>query len=143
MVLIEKEEEWADCAKSYAKNTREELIGISMEPQRRITRKHIFDNGTRDANLSYENELKRKLFYSLDRIIVEISERFQQLQNLTDKFAYLTPAILLDTKCNKDNASAEIDVQDFKLQRLQMRAFIAATATGNENKLMNVDSLEL
>ncbi|XP_023221032.1 uncharacterized protein LOC111622842 [Centruroides sculpturatus] len=143
MVLIEKREGWADGAVNYAKNLCEEL-GISMKPQRRITRRHIFDDGTRDANLSYENELRRKLFYSLNRIIVEIRERFQQLQNLADKFAYLTPAILLDsddTKCNLDYVSAEIDEQDFKLERLRLRTFIAAT--GNENKLINADSLEL
>lgn len=88
--------------------------------------------------MSCENELRRKLFSSLDRIIVEIHERFQQLQNFTDKFAFLTPAILLDpddTKCNLDYASVEIDEQDFKLERLRLRTFIAAT--GNENKLIN------
>ncbi|XP_067144934.1 52 kDa repressor of the inhibitor of the protein kinase-like [Centruroides vittatus] len=143
MVLIEKREEWANGAVSYAKNMCEEL-SISMEPQRRITRRHIFYDGTRDANLSCENELRRKLFSSLNRIIVEIRERFQQLQNLADKFAYLTPAILLDsddTKCNLDYVSAEIDEQDFKLERLRLRTFIAAT--GNENKLINVNPLEL
>lgn len=143
MILTEKREEWADGAVSYAKNMCEEL-GISVEPQRRITRKHIFEDGTRDANLSCENELRRKLFSSLDRIIVEIHERFHQLQKLTDKFAYLTPAILLDpdsTKCNLDYASVEIDEQDFKLEQLRLRTFVAAT--GNENKLINADSLEL
>lgn len=92
-------------------------------------------------NLSCENELRRKLFSSLDRIIVEIRERFQQLKNLTDKFAYLTPAILLDpdnTECYLDYASDEIDEQDFKLERLRLRTFVAAT--GNENKLVNADS---
>ncbi|CAH2092540.1 unnamed protein product [Euphydryas editha] len=76
-------------------------------------------------------------------ICVEIRERFQQLQNLANKFAYLTPAILLDsddTICNLDYASAEIDEQDFKLERHRLRTFIAAT--GNENKY-NADSLEL
>ncbi|KAH9638834.1 hypothetical protein HF086_012787 [Spodoptera exigua] len=142
IILIEKREEWADCAVSYAKNMCEEL-GISIEP-RRIRRKHIFDDGSRDADLSCENKLRRKLFSSLDRIIVEIRERFQQLQKLTDKFAYLSPAILLDpddTKCNLDYASVEIDEQDFMLERHRLRTFVAAT--GNENKLINADSLEL
>lgn len=110
-----------------------EELGISIKPRRRITRKHIFDDGTRGANLSCENELRRKLFSSLDRVIVEIRERFQQLQNLTDKFVYLTPAILLDpdnTECNLDYASDEIDEQGFKLEKLRLRTFVAAT--GNE-----------
>lgn len=143
MILTEKREEWANGAVSYAKNMCEEL-GISIKPRRRITRKHIFDDGTRDADLSCENELRRKLFSSLDRVIAEIRERFQQLQNLTDKFAYLTPAILLDpdnTECNLDYASDEIDEQDFKLERLRLRTFVVAT--GNENELINADSLEL
>ncbi|GBP40145.1 hypothetical protein EVAR_20287_1 [Eumeta japonica] len=121
MILTEKREEW-----------------------RRIIKRHIFDDGTRNANLSCENELRRKLFSSLDRITVELRERFQQLQNLADKFAYLTPVILLDpddTKCNLDYASVEIDEQDFELEQHQLRTFVAAT--GNENKLINADSLEL
>ncbi|XP_067134257.1 uncharacterized protein [Centruroides vittatus] len=143
MVLIEKREEWADGAVSYAKNMCDEL-GISMEPQRCITRRHISDDRTRDANLSSENELKGKLFSPLNRIIVEIREGFQQLQNLADKFAYLIPDTLLDsddTKCNLDYVSAEIDEQDLKLERLRLRTFIAATR--NENKLINVNPLEL
>ena len=74
---------------------------------------------------------------------MEIRERFQQLQNLTDKFEYLTPAILLDpdnTECNLDYASDEID-EHLKLKRFRLRTFVAAT--GNENKLINADSLEL
>ena len=96
MVLTEKKEKWANSAVGYAKNMFEDL-GISIKPRKRITRKHIYDDGTRDANLACENELRRKLFSSLDTVIVESRELFQQLQNLTDKFAYLTPpAILID-----------------------------------------------
>ena len=95
MILTEKREEWSNGAVGYAKNMCEEL-GISINPRRRITRKRIFENGTRDANLSCENELIRKLFSSLDTVVVKSRELFQQLPNLTDKFAYLTPAILLD-----------------------------------------------
>lgn len=47
MILTEKREEWADGAVGYAKNMCEEL-GISINPRRRITRKNIFDDGTRD-----------------------------------------------------------------------------------------------
>lgn len=88
--------------------------------------------------------MRRKLFSSLDRIIVEIHERFHRLQKLADKFAYLTPAILLDPdsiKCNLDYASVEIDEKDFKLEPLRLRTIVAAA--GNETKLINADSLEL
>lgn len=141
-LLIEKREEFVEGAISYAKNMCEDL-GISMEPQRRKTRRHIFDDGGRDANLSYENELKRNLLSSLDKIIVEIRERFQQLRNLAEKFTYLTPAILLDSdnECNLDYGSAEINEQDFKVERVRLRAFVAAT--GNEKKLIDGDILAL
>lgn len=63
---------------------------------------------------------------------------------MAHKFSYLTLAILLDlgdTECNLEYKSAEIDKQDFKIERVRLRAFVAAT--GNKNKVINVDPLRL
>ncbi|GFU72275.1 hypothetical protein TNCV_3224501 [Trichonephila clavipes] len=46
-------------------------------------RKHIFGDGSKDVQLSYEDYLRRTMFSSIDRVIAEIRERFQQLQNRT------------------------------------------------------------
>ena len=55
IILTKKWEEWTHGAISYAKTICEKL-GISLEPQRPIKRKLIFDDGSRDAQLSWENE---------------------------------------------------------------------------------------
>ncbi|GFW35050.1 uncharacterized protein TNCV_5066161 [Trichonephila clavipes] len=76
-----KREEFVDNALIYAKSLCEELE-ISFGPPRRIRRKHIFGDGSKDVQLSYEVDLRRTMFSSIDRVTAEIRERFQQLQTL-------------------------------------------------------------
>ncbi|GFX84966.1 uncharacterized protein TNCV_4997961 [Trichonephila clavipes] len=78
----------------YAKSLREELEN-SFEPPKRIRRKHIFGDGSKDVQLSYEEDLRRTMFFSIDRVTAEIRERFQQLQNLAQKYAFLRPEVIL------------------------------------------------
>ncbi|GFV91104.1 uncharacterized protein TNCV_896251 [Trichonephila clavipes] len=59
--LEAKREESADDALIYAKSLREELE-ISFEPPRRIRRKHIYGDGSKDVQLSYEVDLRRTMF---------------------------------------------------------------------------------
>ncbi|GFV36930.1 hypothetical protein TNCV_1940161 [Trichonephila clavipes] len=54
----------------------------------RIRRKHIFVDGSKDVQLFYEDDLRRTMFTSIDRVNGEIRERFQQLQNLAQKYAF-------------------------------------------------------
>ncbi|GFX85105.1 uncharacterized protein TNCV_4979601 [Trichonephila clavipes] len=84
-VLETKREEFVDEALIYAKSLCEELE-ISFEPPRRIRRKHIFGDGSKDVQLSFEDDLKRTMFSSIDRVTAEIRER---LQNLAQKYALL------------------------------------------------------
>ncbi|GFS97329.1 uncharacterized protein TNCV_1824881 [Trichonephila clavipes] len=81
-VLEAKREEFVDNALIYAKSLCEGLE-ISFEPPRRIRRKHTFD-------------LRRTTFSSIDRVTVDIRERFQQLQNLAQKYALLRPEVILN-----------------------------------------------
>ncbi|GFW26938.1 uncharacterized protein TNCV_1377781 [Trichonephila clavipes] len=83
-VLESKREEFMNDALIYAESLCEEL-GISFEFPRRIRRKHIFGDGSKDVHLSYEDDLKRTMFSSIDRVTAENRERFQQLQNLAQK----------------------------------------------------------
>ncbi|GFW50452.1 uncharacterized protein TNCV_2887571 [Trichonephila clavipes] len=76
-----KREEFVDNALIYAKSLCEELE-ISSEPPRRIRRKNTFGDGSKDVQLSYEDDLRRTMFSSIDRVTVEIRERFQHVQNL-------------------------------------------------------------
>ncbi|GFV48153.1 uncharacterized protein TNCV_3554321 [Trichonephila clavipes] len=66
-VLEEKREEYVDDALIYAKSLREEFE-ISFESPRRIKRKHIFGDGSKDVQLSYEDGLRRTMLSSIDRI---------------------------------------------------------------------------
>ncbi|GFS95096.1 uncharacterized protein TNCV_2704571 [Trichonephila clavipes] len=47
--------------RGYAKSLCDELE-ISFEPPRRIRRKHIFGDGSKDVQLSYEDDLRRTMF---------------------------------------------------------------------------------
>jgi hypothetical protein len=83
----------------YAKSLCEEL-GISSEPPRQIRGRHIFGDGSADVGLwlSYENELRRTIFTSVDRVTAEIRDRFHHLQNLAQKYAFLMPAVMLGSE---------------------------------------------
>ncbi|GFV76933.1 uncharacterized protein TNCV_690031 [Trichonephila clavipes] len=69
-VLEAKREEFVADALIYAKSLCEEF-GISFEPP------------------------KRTIFSSIDRVTAEIREKFQQLQNLAQKYAFLRPEVIL------------------------------------------------
>lgn len=141
-VLIEKRNELIDNAVSYAKQMCEDL-DVSTEPRSRTMRKQKFEYGSGGAALSYEDELRRKLFSSLDRITMEIQERFQQLQNLAVTFACITPAVLLDSDdptCNLDHAD-QVDEKDFKIERVRLRTYVVAA--NKENELIKAGPLEL
>ncbi|GFV82522.1 actin-binding LIM protein 1 [Trichonephila clavipes] len=70
-------------------------LEISFELPRRIRMKHIFGDGCKDDQLSYEYDLRKTMFSAIDRITAEIRERFQQLQNLAQKYAFLKPKVIL------------------------------------------------
>ncbi|GFV70544.1 uncharacterized protein TNCV_4957931 [Trichonephila clavipes] len=87
LTVRSKREDFVDDDLIYAKSLCEELE-ISFEPPRRIRRKHIFGDGSENVQLSYEDDLRRTMFSSTDRVTAEIRERFQQLQNLAQKYAF-------------------------------------------------------
>ncbi|GFV55243.1 uncharacterized protein TNCV_2212621 [Trichonephila clavipes] len=85
----------ANLKKDELKLVAEELkltvpeLEISFEPPRRIRRIHIFGDGSKDVQLLYEDDLRRTMFSSIDRVTAETRERFQQLQSLAQKYAFL------------------------------------------------------
>ncbi|GFX74166.1 uncharacterized protein TNCV_2911991 [Trichonephila clavipes] len=86
------------------KNDRATELEI-FEPSRRIRRKHIFGDGSKDVHASYEDDLRRTMFSSIDRETAEIRGRFQQLQNLTQKHAFLRHEVILSmVELNLDQA---------------------------------------
>ncbi|GFX40675.1 uncharacterized protein TNCV_1217981 [Trichonephila clavipes] len=93
-VLEAKREEFVDDALICTKSLCEKLE-ISFEPPRRIRRKHIFGDGSKDDQLSYEDDLRRSMFSSVHRVTAKIRERFQKVQNLAQKYAFLRPEVIL------------------------------------------------
>ncbi|GFV65170.1 uncharacterized protein TNCV_2701121 [Trichonephila clavipes] len=91
-----------------------EELEISFEPLRRIRRNHIFGDGSKDVHFSYEDDLRRTMLSSIDRITAEIRERFQQLQNLVQKYAFLRGEVILSMdELNLDQAPQNINKEEF------------------------------
>lgn len=109
-----------------------------------MMRKHIFGDGSVDVGLSYENELRRTMLASVDRVTAEIRDRFQQLQNLAQKYSFLMPAVMLGLeKLNLDQASRDINIDEFQHERARLRAFVAGTNLDCKKELMKSGSLGL
>ncbi|GFX61613.1 uncharacterized protein TNCV_5111001 [Trichonephila clavipes] len=98
-----------DDALINAKSLSEELE-ISFEPPRQIWRKHIFGDESKDVQLSFEDDLRRAIFSLINRVTAEIRGRFQQLQNLTQKYAFLRSEVIFSMdELNLDQASQDIN----------------------------------
>lgn len=78
----------------------------------------------------------------LDRIIQDIDTRFEQIQELSKRFA-LTPSILLNPAVEVDlsNAPEEIDRGEFDLERKRHLNFVAVSEDNSE--IVQGGSLEL
>ncbi|GFX02513.1 uncharacterized protein TNCV_727671 [Trichonephila clavipes] len=93
IVLEAKREQFVDDASIHAKSLCDEFE-ISLEPPRRIKRKHIFSHG--------------------NRVTAEIREKFQQLQNLAQKYAFLRPEVILSMyELNLDQAPQDINKEEY------------------------------
>ncbi|GFX20359.1 uncharacterized protein TNCV_3487171 [Trichonephila clavipes] len=85
-------------------------LEISFEPTRRIRRKHTFGNGSKDVQLLYGDDLRRRMVSSIDRITAEIRERFQQLQNVAQKVCFFRSEVILSMdELNLDQAPRDIN----------------------------------
>ncbi|GFT38840.1 uncharacterized protein TNCV_1585371 [Trichonephila clavipes] len=106
-------------------------LKFPFEPRRRIRRKHIFGDGSKDVHLSYEDELRGTMFSSIDRVITKVRERFQQLQNLAQKYAFLRPEVILSMgELNLHQAPQDINKEEFQLERVRLITFVAAIDPG-------------
>ncbi|GFS82154.1 uncharacterized protein TNCV_250171 [Trichonephila clavipes] len=71
------------------------------------------------------------MFSSIDRLTAEIRERFQQLQNLAQKYAFLRPQVILSMdELHLDQAPQDINKEEFQLERERLQAFVFATEPG-------------
>ena len=104
----------------------------------------MFGECSQDSELSYDMELKREMLSSMDRVIQEIDQRFQQLHGLAEKYAFLTPMNLLDEnyECQLVTEHDEIDKDEFLMERKRLQHFIFVSVKG-EVKSRNEGPLEL
>ncbi|GFU96319.1 uncharacterized protein TNCV_88961 [Trichonephila clavipes] len=75
-----------------------------------------------------------------NRVTAEIRERFQQLQNLEQKYSFLRPEVILSMdELNLDQALQ--DINEFQLECVRLQAFVAATEPGCKKELIRSGSL--
>ncbi|GFX32117.1 hypothetical protein TNCV_4099661 [Trichonephila clavipes] len=83
------------------------------------------------------------MFSSIDRVTAEIRERFQQLQNLEQKYTFLRPGVILSMdELNLNQAPRGIN-KELQLEPIHLHAFVAATYPGCKKELIRFGSLGL
>ncbi|GFX65951.1 uncharacterized protein TNCV_13721 [Trichonephila clavipes] len=74
----------------------------------------------------------------------EIRKRFQQLQIIAQKYAFLRPEVILSMdEFNLDQALQDINKEGFQLELVRQQAFVAATDPGCKTELIRSGSLGL
>ncbi|KAF9406339.1 hypothetical protein HW555_013253 [Spodoptera exigua] len=128
-LLVESRDRFVQEAIDFAKTLCEKL-GIELKTRRIRRKKRTHgDESSEDAALSHEQEIRRELFASFDKIIQEMTTRFQQIQEISDKFGFLMPAKLLDSnfECDLSNVLEDIDKDEFQMERKRLQQFVACS----------------
>ncbi|GFV22058.1 uncharacterized protein TNCV_4527431 [Trichonephila clavipes] len=81
------------------------------------------------------------MFSSIGRVTAEIREKFLQLQNLAQKYAFLRPEVILSM--DEFNLDPQGINKELQLERIRLQAFVAATHPGCKKNLIRSDSLGL
>ncbi|GFX90393.1 uncharacterized protein TNCV_5067801 [Trichonephila clavipes] len=124
------------------KHERRALVGTDWRRALR-RRKHIFGNGSEDVQLSYEDDLRRTIYSSINRVNAEIREGFQQWQNLAQKYAFLRPEVILSMdELNLDQAPHDIN-KEFQVERVRLQVFVTTTDPDCKKELIRSGFLGL
>ncbi|XP_028036882.1 uncharacterized protein LOC114247982 [Bombyx mandarina] len=114
------------------------IIGEEMEisTERRVRRrKNMSGENSQDVGLSLEEEVRREMFSSMDRIIKEIKERFDQLHGLVRKYSCIIPCNLLNEEFEcQINDLIDIDKEQFHIERKRIQVFMAVSTLKEEVK---------
>lgn len=110
-----------------AKTICEEL---EISTERRVRRrKNMSGENSQDVGLSLEQEVRREMFLSMDRIIKEIKDRFDQLHVLARKYSCIIPCNLLNEEFECEiNDFIDIDKEQFHIERKRIQVFMAVPA---------------
>ncbi|EFA12671.1 52 kDa repressor of the inhibitor of the protein kinase-like Protein [Tribolium castaneum] len=142
--LMENRDQLIDNSVTYAKGICDDL-GIAMD--RRCRKKKTMAGETAgDAGLSYETELRRDMYHSLDRVIQEITTRFEQLHNLAEKYVFLNPSNLVNLEFDhylSDVHDDEIIAEEFNIERKRLQHFISVVTSQGDTETWKDGPLEL
>lgn len=129
--LLENRDQLICNAITYAKKICDE-VGIARDRRQR-KKKMMPGEKTQDTDMSFEAELRREMFSSLDRVAEEIRTRFQQIHRLAEKYAFLTPSNLLNVNyvCKLEN-HPDVDEAEFHIERQRLQNFVSAASTVSE-----------
>jgi hypothetical protein len=128
--LLQIRETMVDSAMNESKKLCSEM-GISME--RRIRKKKRMDgDGSTDAAMTFDAELRREMLSVIDMLTEEIYSRFQQVHDLANKYAVLAPSNLLDDNydCQLGEVDDEVEKEEFLVERRRLKYFVEAS--GND-----------
>lgn len=109
---------------------------LEISTERRVRRrKNMSGENSRDVGLSLEEEVRREMFSSMDRIIKEIKERFDQLHGLVRKYSCIIPCNLLNEEFEcQINDLIDIDKEQFHIERKRIQVFMAVPTLKEEAK---------
>ncbi|GFU68840.1 hypothetical protein TNCV_1548241 [Trichonephila clavipes] len=82
---------WIEFVSGCLHRTVQQHTGFWRRPSSTGLQEEVYiwrRGGNKDDQLPYENDLKRAMFSSIDRVTAEIRETFQQLQNLAQKICF-------------------------------------------------------
>ncbi|GFW46069.1 probable RNA-directed DNA polymerase from transposon X-element [Trichonephila clavipes] len=83
------------------------------------------------TNINILHTLQNSTYPNDHRVAAEIRERFQQLQNLGQKYAFLRPEVILSmNELNLDQALQDDNKEEFQLESVRLQAFVAAADPG-------------
>ena len=91
-------------------------------------KKHIFGDGSQDAGLPYDIELRTEMFSLLEIVIQEINLKFQQLHELAEKYIFFTHTYFIadQYQCQPTQLDHnDIDKDEFLFERKRLPHFIA------------------
>lgn len=120
--LLDNRDQLVENSLNYAKQLCDDL-GIPIE--RRVRRKkRMVDELAEDEPLSYEADMKREMYSCIDSARKEIEERFEQLHCLSQKYAFLLPANLLNENYNIDYEDDVISKEVLQVEKRRLRYFL-------------------
>ena len=132
--------------KAFLAQNREELIENSIKYAKQISNDHKTERGVRkkkrmaekksnDVGLTFEVEMKRDLYASIDSISQGIQDQFEQLHLLTQRYDFLIQTNLIDEEFEFEfEEEKDVNMVVDKIERKRLKNFLEFSKEKNEKK---------